>query len=497
MAGYLDLFPRQRTPYTDNFQTEERLMTNLLSGNQPPATATDEVNMATLNGARRDKSQYLSRTQNELIGGILNAKNSWDYAQNVINNPLSTDDQRQQALATQQQANDNANYLRDLAQRLNVNLTGYDSDTPLRDANLNYDAAKIKTIHDFIDNDMDSDQFYMQKYRDLIAKGYSPRLANKFAGSQAMEYRSQRLAKYATMMDMFGQNNGAMTREGALMLSMLGREADDPSVAGLGNVFGSLYASPQKQYDNAYQSAENAAARADAYNSAMNQLGLRHENALDELLQKYLYNVATNEQLQGYKQDNIKLTGQENRKTTEFSQNNQAKIDAERDARKWAHEKEMEIQKAQIKELTRAGEIEKALKIHEGKKEIDQKYGVTSSTKEKDTVGEALKQLKELQPHFDEWKAQHPEADDEGNPWYDQIDHYRDQAMGRFEGDPNNYNVAWSWITDFMEKCAVDRKNKAKREQVKKFAYGNFPKWIADDIIQILENNNYNGFTSD
>ena len=101
MAGYLDLFLRQQTPYSDNFQTEERLMTNLLSSNQPPPTATDEVNMATLDGTRRDKNQYLTRTQNEIIGGLLGQKNSWDQAQKVIEDPLSTNDQRQQALAMQ------------------------------------------------------------------------------------------------------------------------------------------------------------------------------------------------------------------------------------------------------------------------------------------------------------------------------------------------------------------------------------------------------------
>ena len=101
MAGYLDLFPRQQTPYSDNFQTEERLMANLLAGNQPPTTATDEVNMATLDGTRRDKNQYLTRTQNEIIGGLLGQKNSWDQAQKVIEDPLSTNDQRQQALAMQ------------------------------------------------------------------------------------------------------------------------------------------------------------------------------------------------------------------------------------------------------------------------------------------------------------------------------------------------------------------------------------------------------------
>ena len=174
MAGYLDLFPRQRTPYTDNFQTEERLMTNLLAGNQPPATATDEVNMATLDGARKDRNQYLDKTQNELISGLLGQKNTWDQAQKVIENPLSTNDQRQQALAMQQQAHSNADYLRDLAQKLNVNLTGYDSETSLRDANLNYDAARIKTIHDFINNDMDSDTYFSQKYNENLKAGLSP-----------------------------------------------------------------------------------------------------------------------------------------------------------------------------------------------------------------------------------------------------------------------------------------------------------------------------------
>ena len=378
---------------------------------------------------------------------------------------------------------------------MNVNLTGYDSDTSLRDANLNYDAAVQNTINTFIDNDMDSDTYFSKKYNENLKAGLSPRLAHKAAAEQALLYKSERLAKYATMMEMFGQNGGAMTPSGALFLSMLSREADDPSVAGFGNVVGNLYASPQKQYDNDVLAAREAASRADNYIYTRAQNDANFQNALEKLAETHKYNMEYGAKQQEYRQDNIRLTGDVNRNNTAFSQNNQAKIDAERDARQWAHEKEMEIHKAKIKELTRAGNIKEALEIYKGEKEIDQKYGIKSN--DKDTVGEALKQLEALQPLFDEWKAQHPEAKDKANPWYDKIDHYRDQAMGRFEGDPSNYNVAWKWITDFMEKCAVDLENKATRADVQQFAYGNFPKWIAKNIIGILENNNYNGYTSD
>ena len=64
---------------------------------------------------------------------------------------------------------------------------------------------------------------------------------------------------------------------------------------------------------------------------------------------------------------------------------------------------------------------------------------------------------------YDDYLIEHPEATGSANKYYDRLTKVENEVLGRFEGDPSNYNVAWSWITDFMEKFANDKGEKASR----------------------------------
>ena len=420
--------------------------------------------------------------------GLLGNKADYDQAQKVFINPNSTDEQRQSAQLAMNQAHDRANYTRDLAKRMGYNLDNYGANTSLDEATKKYQFEQANLQRQLLKRDMSSEQYFDETFRALHEAGLPRNQAWNEAMRRANLYKAQRLAKWNTAIQMYGLNGDGTFNDFAT-LAFGNTMSDSPELAEL---YYKTYASPGKAYDNNVIAAREQAARND--NAAMELV--KNQNALEKLARTHQYNMDYGAQQQQYKQDNIKLTGQENRKTTEVSQNHQATIDEEKDARKLAHDRELKILEGQIKEAARAGDIQQALKIHEGKKIIDKRYGIKSDN-EKDTTEKDLKMLETLQEKFNTWKEQNPGASDRSNPWYSQVDEYRDRAMGRFKGDPSDYNVAWSWITDFMEKWAVDLQHKATRADVQAFAYGNFPKWIAENIIDILERNNYNGFTAD
>ena len=452
--------------------------------------------------------------------GLLGEKSNWEAAQKqleVENKNLANiqgqlsagglDDNTLKAL-TQQQADtqskiqylqeaqkkshENADYLRALAGRQGYDLSNYDSETNLENATLNMQADTQGIINKILNRDMTSEQYYNAAYNKLREAGATVGQAQRIAAKRAGEYKADRVAKYKTAMQMFG-TNGDGTMNDAMVKLMWNIMEDSPMLA---EAAAKLYATPQQQYSNNVIAEREQAARNDQLATQIALAKLNHENDLDKLLSQYIYNSKQLEQQQGYKQSNIKLQGEVNDTNNARSQERQFQYDSRKAAQAQEYDKELKVIQGQIDEALKNNDRAAALKIYEAKLALNKKYGIGSSKNEK-SLKQKFEELDEAQRKYDKYLEEHPEATGSANEYYGVLTDAKDAVLGRFEGDPSNYYVAWSWITDFMEKFANDKKQKATRAAVKAFANAHFPEWIAKDIINTLEAKNYNGFTAD
>ena len=283
------LIPSNQTPYTDNFRTEEKLITDLLKSNQQPMSATDEVNMATLNGARQNKEEYLDQFGRELANQQIAYKQGWEESERLKNayRAVGNVEGAAQQAALQEQYHKAAEDNRELARRQGINLSGYGTGVPLQEAIMNLRNNDMGAMRNFLNEDMDSEQYYAREYANLRNEGLSDRRASQEAGRRAQLYKSERLAKYATAMQMYGTDgNGALTNFAIQMMDRI--KGDSPETAEL---YYKMYASPKEQYQNAIQAEMAAAAREDNHQSAMQQLYWNNQFQNDRQDRAFNYNV--------------------------------------------------------------------------------------------------------------------------------------------------------------------------------------------------------------
>lgn len=246
--------------------------------------------------------------------GLLGEKSNWEAAQKqleVENKNLANiqgqlsagglDDNTLKAL-TQQQADtqskiqylqeaqkkshENADYLRALAGRQGYDLSNYDSETNLENATLNMQADTQGIINKILNRDMTSEQYYNAAYNKLREAGATVGQARRIAAKRAGEYKADRIAKYKTAMQMFG-NNGDGTMNDAMVKLMWNIMEDSPMLA---EAAAKLYATPQQQYQNNFEAAKAAAARLDNFKSLMWQKQADRDKMREELGLKADYN---------------------------------------------------------------------------------------------------------------------------------------------------------------------------------------------------------------
>ena len=218
--------------------------------------------------------------------GLLGNKADYDQAQKVFINPNSTDEQRQSAQLAMNQAHDRANYTRGLAKRMGYNLDNYGANTSLDDATKKYQADTQSAIRQLLNQDMTSEQYYDEAYRRLHEAGLPMRQAQQEAARRANLYKAQRLAKYNTAMQMYGQNGDGTLND--LAIQMLGNTmTDSPELAEL---YYKTYASPSKTYDNNVIAAREKAARDDNLYSTQWQKRFDRDKMREELGLKADYN---------------------------------------------------------------------------------------------------------------------------------------------------------------------------------------------------------------
>lgn len=243
--------------------------------------------------AKYNQLPELDQFEAQSIGQILDYKNRYESAQKAYNraNQTLSDANSTQAARSQAQsdmaaaqqimdeAHKGADFTRRVANNRGIDLSNYDAyNTSLDDANVNFTAKAQQDISDLFAKDLTPDQYYRRLVRELRANGATKGQAERIAAEQTQDYSIDREARFNTAMQMYGQNgNGALTDLGIQMMDKFGRDHPDTL-----NLYGTMYATPSKQYDNAVQAAREQAARNDARAATRETLALQHMYGLQD-----------------------------------------------------------------------------------------------------------------------------------------------------------------------------------------------------------------------
>lgn len=189
---------------------------------QPPPEPPEQRGGTAMVNAAMEKGNVAPQTPNpyalSMKRDIVQAKKNYSDAK--------TDEQR---TAAQYQAN----FLRDVANAAGIDLRGYGSDVSPEDAYKNLVSQQARDIMEGTQRyyAMNSDRYRDKIFDEAIARGLSPRRANKLADSQAKRYQADRVQYLDGLLNSYGREGLVMTEYGNQILGELAHE--DPMLASL------------------------------------------------------------------------------------------------------------------------------------------------------------------------------------------------------------------------------------------------------------------------
>ena len=139
-------------------------------------------------------------------------------------------------------ASNAANRSRAIAQAAGYNLDGgYGSDVSLDSAIDNLASNEARARIDILQGKYSktTDQFYEQRYSDLLSQGLRPSLARRLAGDDARNFQAEKVAYLSDMLEGYGLNGGYLNELGTRIVGMMGNEN-----SAMGEYYAKMYGTP-------------------------------------------------------------------------------------------------------------------------------------------------------------------------------------------------------------------------------------------------------------
>ena len=217
-----------------------------------------------------------------------NAQKVYNEAGKILDDANSTQTARSQAerdrtaaQTAMDKAHKNADFVRKVAGNLNYDLSNYDANkTSLDDAKVNLATELQRDFINLRQNDLTPEQVHSRIYNKARDDGLTAGQARRLADQQTQEYQIKREALYNTFINMNARNGGL---NNAAMWAINQIAKDSPIMA---SNYLNGYLTPQAQAQNDFNIAREQAARNDAAAMAM----FDKQNAMEQLLQKFLLN---------------------------------------------------------------------------------------------------------------------------------------------------------------------------------------------------------------
>ena len=205
--------------------------------------------------------------------------------------------------------------LQDIAKAANIDISGYGSDVSLEDAYKNLVSQQARDIMEGTQRyyAMNSDRYRDKIFDEAIARGLSPRRANKLADSQARRYQSDRVQYLDGLLNSYGRDGLIMNEYGNQILGMLAHE--DPMLAGF---YAGIYPNAKEAFAR-YNTLED---KAIDQRNQLEQLGISQKYGLDRIKAQTEGNIAV-------ANNNFRNTLQRDEKQQEYTEREmyiQAKI---------------------------------------------------------------------------------------------------------------------------------------------------------------------------
>lgn len=236
-----------------------------------PQNQNDPMTDATLEGLRQNGGNIpiLNGIERQYAGNILGQKIAYDAAQN--------DAQRQAASM-------GANMLRQAAQGAGMDLSGYGSDVSLQDAMQNLQTNDARALVEIFQGkySKSSDQFFNDKWNELIKSGMPVGRAQRAAGELARQYQGERVSYLNGMLHGYGFDGRVVTPVGQEMIRQIALE--DPQSA-------SMYLKVNPQQTDAYETDNQMALAALQNQGLMDRLMQQYLNGFGERADVYRYNT--------------------------------------------------------------------------------------------------------------------------------------------------------------------------------------------------------------
>ena len=142
-----------------------------------------------------------------------------------------------------------ANRSRAIAQAAGYNLDGgYGSDVSLDRAIDNLASNEARARIDILQGKYSktTDQFYEQRYSDLVAQGERPSMARYLAGEDARNFQAEKVAYLSDMLEGYGLNGGYLNELGTRIVGMMGNEN-----SAMGDYYANMHGSPSEAQQRA------------------------------------------------------------------------------------------------------------------------------------------------------------------------------------------------------------------------------------------------------
>lgn len=342
-----------------------------------------------------------------------------------------------------QEAAESADRIRNIASRLGIDLTPYDSGRTLAQAQ---DALMIDTnrgIRNILQQDMTSDEYYEQLFNDLRHNGMSREQAQRIAAREAGQYQAQRLTRLNDALVQYGVDplNHTINDYGVMIL-MRAQQEDPNAASGLARMYG---------------------LPADLASEVM-QMNVANNNARNSLV------------------SNMTLNGQKFELDKE-----QAKLEA--DMRAAEEQRKQQAEDAQkmaiVSRLEQSGLDRNTA--------IQRVYGgrpwgnVTGGSRGKNGTDVRYNQLKDYLTRYESLHKDDLDDSWKNDPDYrarlEEFNSYTQPEEVPALQHPNNYNEAMSWVTSLIEANAKRPGNRMSKEQIHGVIRNNVDPGIADAVI--------------
>lgn len=233
-----------------------------------PQNQSDPMTDATLEGLRQNggnipqQQPILNGLERQYASKLLGPKIAYAAAQN--------DAQRQEASM-------NANMLRQAAQGAGMDLSGYGSDVSLQDAMQNLQTNDARALVEIFQGkySKSSDQFFNDKWNELIKSGMPVGRAQRAAGELARQYQGERVSYLNGMLHGYGFDGRVVTPVGQEMIRQIALE--DPQSA-------DMYLKVNPQQTDAYQQESSLA-------NSLALAALQQNNELARMAVAFGYNT--------------------------------------------------------------------------------------------------------------------------------------------------------------------------------------------------------------